>query len=473
MARDFTKDTANRMSLGTGGLGSLLNGASAVSFSAIVTLDTITSGSNNNRVINWVINAATAGGYLAVHNGTSAVVRVGARSSVADGFQTANGTTVLSTGTEYQIGGVVDYANDRVRVYVNGAREANATVTFAATSYTHGTPTAVDSISGDNIPPSSTSPQVDGRISEVCIWSGDIGDDGFAQLGDRISAVLVRPNLIVDYLPLMGANSPERGWFGLLSGTITGTVAKADHPRIILPRGSRTRKLVTATGGAKTGTGTATTAAATSSGAARVIHKPTGTPNATAPAATSSGAGLLEHSGTGAATAPAATSSGAGRLVHPATGTATAPAATTDGDGRVVHGATGAGAAGAVSASGTGRLVHGASGTATAGACASSGAASVVGTQTGTGSATCGAVSSDGAGRVVHRGTGAATCGAATSSGEARGPGAVDHGGYGGFPHGAAKKRPPLSPLRSQPPRRAPSYAHANAVALALLLLED
>ena len=50
---------------------------------------------------------------------------------------------------------------------------------------------------------------------------------------------------------------------------------------------------------------------------------------------------------------------------------------------------------------------------------------------------------------------------------------AAPHGGFGGFPHGAAKKRPHLSPLRPQPPRRAPSYAHANAVALALLLLED
>lgn len=237
------------MSLGVGSVGPRVNGASAVSLCAVVTADSFSGAANNNRAISWILNSTTAGGYLAVHNGASAVVRVGGRSGNADSFQAANGTTVLAAGTEYRIGGVLDYANDKIRVYVNGVQEANLTVTFSNSAYTHGTASAVDAIGGDNIPSSNTNAQFDGRLSEICIWAGDIGDDGFAQLADCVSPALIRPNLIVDYLPLMGANSPERGWFGELSGTIAGTVAKADHPRIILPRGSRTRKLTTATGG--------------------------------------------------------------------------------------------------------------------------------------------------------------------------------------------------------------------------------
>jgi hypothetical protein len=233
VARDFSKNTSNHLNLGTGLVGALLNGAAAISVSAIITADTFTTtGSHDNQVIRLIINGTSGGLLLEMTGGTTGAqfVQISARSVSGDGLQTGASTSTVSTGTEAVIGGVADIANDQIRVYLNGAQNgATASVTFGNATYTLGTPSANDYLGGTNTP---SNEQFDGRVSEVAIWAGDIGAAGFAMLGKRVSPLLVRPNLLVGYWPLLGNASPEVDLVSGKNGTITGTVAKADHPRI-------------------------------------------------------------------------------------------------------------------------------------------------------------------------------------------------------------------------------------------------
>lgn len=242
MARDFTKDLANYMRLGTNQVGPLLNGAGAISLAAWVYPDTFTASANNNRVIQINVAEASTGLMLAIHNGTSAVVRVGARSQSGDSFQTGNGTSAVGTSGYTHIGGVINIAGDTVQPYYNGAAEGGGAVTFGAATWTNGTPTTSFDAIGSDGTVGSTSPQVDGRIAEVGIWAGDIGAAGMAALAKGFSPLLVRPELLVAYFPLLGNDSPERDRVGGLSGTITGTVAKADHPRVYMPSRPRIQR---------------------------------------------------------------------------------------------------------------------------------------------------------------------------------------------------------------------------------------
>lgn len=243
MARDFSKNTSNHMSLGAASVSPLLHGSAAISLAAWVNIDSFTAATAFcNDVLALSFSTDTASAVL-LFDTTSSVngVKVFARAESSESGQTAKGTTSLSTGVWYHVGCVIDYANDRIRVYVNGSQEVNQAVSFTATSFTGATSggtkpdgVGVDFAAGGS--PTSTTRQMDGRIAEVGIWSSDIGDGNFAALADAISPSLIRPATLAVYMPLNGRNSPERDLVGGLSGTITGTIPYADHPRVIMPR---------------------------------------------------------------------------------------------------------------------------------------------------------------------------------------------------------------------------------------------
>lgn len=239
MARDFTKDAANYMDWGVGALGAKISGAGAISFHCIAKADTFSTANNgNNRLIHITIDGVNIGLLLSVDaTGAPKVLRGGARAGAGEAEQNASGTSDLSTGTEYSFGIVADIAGDRVRIYVNGTQETSGVVAFTNTTWTLGTPTDGDRIGGNGSTPPLVNTQWDGSIAEPALWAGDIGSDGFYQLNKRVSALLVRPDLLVFYPPIWGKASPEKDLVSGLSGTITGTIAQRDpHPRIYMPR---------------------------------------------------------------------------------------------------------------------------------------------------------------------------------------------------------------------------------------------
>lgn len=248
MARDFTKNLSNGIDLGNNQISALVNGASALSFHAWFYPDTYSAGANDNRLLGFRISSGGTGGMFGVDgSGANKVMRVGGRSDSADGFQARSGTTNITTGAWHNGGGVIDFAADTITPYFEGAAEGGGAVTFANSTYVNGTPGNTEAIGADVGNPGLTEPQWDGLIAEVAVWIGDIGAAGFATLNKGFSPLFVRPDLLVCYFPLFGEGATERDRISGLTGTIEGTVAKANHPRIIYPTGYQTARISAAT----------------------------------------------------------------------------------------------------------------------------------------------------------------------------------------------------------------------------------
>ena len=241
MARDFTKNTANYMNLGVNAMLPSLAGASAVSIHAFVTVDTFTASTSAcndlvNGFFNDGLNAFAV--FFDTSSGNNRVRAIG-RSVSTDASQGTTGAINLSTGVQYSIGCVFDYPNDRIRIFVDGVQDVNTAVAFANNTLTSGgasniTSDNIGSVASGGVVPVSTTRQMDGRISELSIFASDIGLAGFQMLSDGYAADMIGPAPTF-YFPLLGDDSPERDHYGGLSGTITGTIAQADHPRIIYP----------------------------------------------------------------------------------------------------------------------------------------------------------------------------------------------------------------------------------------------
>lgn len=246
MARDFTKNTANYINLGTATINGLLSGASAVSIHVLANFDsTSTTSTSNNRMFNSQINGSSAGlSFNIDNNGVPGErrLRVVGRSTTADSAQAKVGTTDLSLSTWYSLGGVLNFTGDTITPYVNGAAENGGAATFGSNTYTPGTPTTGDVISGDVTAPSNSQYQIDGRMAEIALWNVDIGASGYLQLAAGFSALFVRPESLIFYMPIIGRYAPEIELISGKNGTVAGTLANADHPRIIYPSSSQTRR---------------------------------------------------------------------------------------------------------------------------------------------------------------------------------------------------------------------------------------
>ena len=241
MARDFTKNTANYMFTGVNTFVSSLAGSSAISIHAFVNVDTFAASvSACNDIVNGFFNGGlnAFAVFFDTSSGNNRVRAIG-RSVSTDASQGTTGAINLSTGTQYSIGAVFDYPNDKIRIFVDGTQDVNTTVSFANTTLTAGgsanlTTDNIGSVGSGGSVPVSTTRQMDGSISELSIFASDIGLAGFQMLSDGYAADMIGPAPSF-YFPLLGDDSPERDHYGGASGTITGTVAQADHPRIIYP----------------------------------------------------------------------------------------------------------------------------------------------------------------------------------------------------------------------------------------------
>lgn len=239
MARDFSKTASNNLDLGATTIGTLLNGAAKISVHAWINPDSYDTANNDNRILSVAIQNGTGGLTLSINNpaGTP-VVRMAGRSVVTDGYQIKDGTTNITTGSWWSVGGVNNISGDTITPYVNGAAEGGGAVTFGNASYTIGTTDANVEFIGAGLatqPRSNTSTQFDGRIAELAIWTDDIGAAGFAMLAKGFSPLMVRPDALLCYWPLIGNYSPEIDLISGKNATVNGTVAAASHPRIIYP----------------------------------------------------------------------------------------------------------------------------------------------------------------------------------------------------------------------------------------------
>lgn len=161
---------------------------------------------------------------------------VAASRGVTFGF--ASTSTAFSASVWQHALGVWGSATDR-RVYLNGGGKG--------TNASNKTATNLDRISIGVLGDSSPSNFMDGLIADAALWNVSLSDDDAAALAAGVSPLLIRPDALVAYWPLIGAYSPEIDEVGAFPLTLTGT-AQADHPPIIYPSGII--DVIKATGGA-------------------------------------------------------------------------------------------------------------------------------------------------------------------------------------------------------------------------------
>ncbi len=130
------------------------------------------------------------------------------------------GTSGIVADTWYHAAGVFNSTTDR-RVFLNGTKFTNAT----SVSPSGFTKTAIGAFTG-----SSTILYFSGDIAEAAIWSVSLTDAEVASMAKGASPLMIRPQSLVDYWPLIGRTTNENGIKGNIL-TNTGTTV-AVHPRI-------------------------------------------------------------------------------------------------------------------------------------------------------------------------------------------------------------------------------------------------
>lgn len=234
MARDFTKNTSNRLSIGQNVVGTLANGQSSVCVSCLVLFDSFeASGVGTDDVWAFVFGIVPVWFGIQINHTSGNHLTVVARATTGDTIQVATGSTSLSTGTWYHLLAVVDFANGDLFLYLDGVLEAsNTSCTFGSTTFTQSaTSFGRDAIGWSGGDSAGTTRHLDGAVAEFAVWIGVVmGASDALQLATKASPLLVRtPSLYWELLGDADAG-PVYDRMRRQGATIAGTVAKRDHP---------------------------------------------------------------------------------------------------------------------------------------------------------------------------------------------------------------------------------------------------
>ena len=159
-------------------------------------------GTNNANVISWRVESSVA----EVANGATNVI--GAGIVHACGVKDGNGANTL-------------------RVYLNGVLDGQ---TFGTGAIVTG---------GANIAIGRrhhTSQPFDGAIGEVAIWAAALTVPEIVALAKGFSPLMIRPDSLLSYWPVLGNDSPEPDYISSLGAGAVGTVPKSEHPEVYRPR---------------------------------------------------------------------------------------------------------------------------------------------------------------------------------------------------------------------------------------------
>jgi hypothetical protein len=144
--------------------------------------------------------------------------------SAVSQVSTTAGSLVI--GTWAHAAGVFTSNSSRT-AYVNG-------VAGAANSVAIGAPSGINSMSVGRLYHGASPLQyMDGDLAEIAIWNIALSAAELATLALGVSPLLVRPEALVFYAPLLGG-SPENDVMRRKSLTVTGATAATTHPRMLL-----------------------------------------------------------------------------------------------------------------------------------------------------------------------------------------------------------------------------------------------
>lgn len=234
MARNFSKDGVCMMTLPAGTVGSLVNGASQISFAAWMNASSFSS-AKGNYVFVCRLSTNNAVCDLGINGTGGNVLFGGGRSCSGDSFIECAGITGVTLGAWHHVGIILDYAARRIRLYLDGVQEASAVASSWASSVFQwgGAGTWKDSIGSDQN--GSAANQFAGSIAEACIWPSDIGAAGFSALAKGFNPYAIGPKKPVLYFPLNGQCSPEIDPASGKLASIAGSIPSSAHPGIVGP----------------------------------------------------------------------------------------------------------------------------------------------------------------------------------------------------------------------------------------------
>lgn len=170
----------------------------------------LTASANNN---NWI--SITAG-----------VTSVTAQTNGAGGFVAALTSAGYSLNTWNHACGVFSASNSR-SAFVNGGSKV--------TNTTNSVPAGLARTSIGVLNRPTPVEYMTGRIAEAAIWNSALSDSQVASLAKGVSPLLIQPENLVFYAPLIGNNSPETDYVGSFNMTVTGAI-KAGHSPVFNPR---------------------------------------------------------------------------------------------------------------------------------------------------------------------------------------------------------------------------------------------
>lgn len=132
----------------------------------------------------------------------------------------------LTVGTLVHVAGIFRGATDR-SIYVNGGGRVNNTTSRTVSSFSRA---RIASRARTTVAEYGA-----GDIAEAAIWNIDLSDAEIAALGRGLSPLVIRPQFLVEYWPLLGRTSPEPGLIGSLPVTLTNSPTQASHPPMRAP----------------------------------------------------------------------------------------------------------------------------------------------------------------------------------------------------------------------------------------------
>lgn len=184
----YSDDTTAYVSL-TENVGGALDGRSTITIEAWIKNASIPTG-EDNVVFNALINGGRSGVILQMDG---AAICVGGRTIGSNSFQKKL-VGFSSTNTWRHVVGVLDFGDDEIRVYIDGAlaNPGDTAANFEATSYSLGTPGADPSIgafrNGDGL-----SRYFDGAIDEVALYGRELSDADIAEHYDLMPPPMPEP----------------------------------------------------------------------------------------------------------------------------------------------------------------------------------------------------------------------------------------------------------------------------------------
>jgi len=161
--------------------------------------------------------------------GINAAGAVSARSGQTSGSNVADTTTTYSLNTWQHACGVFASTSSRAAYLNGGGKGTNAAViNFPSANRT--SMGRRDNSSGDQ------AFDTNGMLAEGAAWNVALTDTDVAKLAGGVSPLLIRPEGLVGYWPVIGAYSPEIELRGRQEMAIQGSLSAAAHPAVFYPR---------------------------------------------------------------------------------------------------------------------------------------------------------------------------------------------------------------------------------------------